>query len=123
MNYLRRKTKEFKKSLLKFRFLAFLLGGIGLLLDIIFSQSVDVIPQMVIVLFWLILAWLYRLSEKIFFAMAVIFLILTPIHLIFGREILAEKLAVWGFLFIGLGLFWWIMEETTNFLKDLKKRK
>jgi len=123
MNYLRRKTKEFKKSLLKFRFLAFLLGGIGLLLDIIFSQSVDVIPQMVIVLFWLILAWLYRLSEKIFFAMAVIFLILTPIPLIFENKILAEKFAVWEFLFIGLGLFWWIMEETTNLLKDLKTRK
>lgn len=105
MDYIRKKAKQLKKGLIKFKLLLLLLGGAALFGQLLFFQSTDSLLLIFISLFWFILGLLYRFDEKYFFALAIVFLVLTVPPFLLGNYTLAEKFSVWQFLFLTLGLW------------------
>lgn len=55
---------------------------------------------------WIFLGYFYRFDEKIYFGMAIFFLLASLPFLLFNRPFLSEKMAVWEFIFIIIGAGW-----------------
>lgn len=81
------------------------IGALGLLLHVIFFQSINSIMILPFLFYWMLLGIVFRFSEKYFFGIALFFLIISVPPFLFGNVELAERLSVWEFLFLILG-FW-----------------
>jgi len=112
-----KKLKNINKILRKLKFPLLVFGGMGILWQIIFLQSTDSLPILFLVLFWLVLSLVYNLSERFSFSLAMIFLIITPFPLLAGKLFFAEKMAVWWFLFVIIGLLRWLITEFLDYLR------
>ncbi len=87
----------------------FALGLIGIFGEIFLSPSSNSILLLVLLLYWLFLGIRTKLDEKYFFGLAMVFLILSVIPFLFGNFTLSERLSVWEFLFLILGLSQWFI--------------
>ena len=84
--------------------------------------SYDILYLSVFV-FWLMISGFYKLEGRISALYAISFLILTPIMLVIGNDKVAEKIAVWAYLFLCLtvGLQIWELKRKSNKLITLEK--
>lgn len=87
------------------------IGCLGLLLHLWFFQSINSIMLVPFMLYWLFLGFFYKLNEKYFFGIALFFLVLTVPFFLLGQFALAEKMSVWEFLFLIMGLLVWGIRE------------
>lgn len=103
------------------KILLLIAGVLAVIGQIIFLQPTDSIYILMICLYWLVIGWILKLNEKIFFTMALFLLIIVPIPLILGSELWSNKIAVWQYLFMVFGLVGWLTKETINFFNNHKK--
>lgn len=89
----------------------FAIGVIGLIVHIAFFQSINSIMLLPFLFYWFLLGAIYRLNDKYFFGIALLFLILSIPPFLLGYKELAERLSVWEFLFLILGLWQWFIFE------------
>ncbi|CAN5194789.1 hypothetical protein BH11PAT1_BH11PAT1_0100 [soil metagenome] len=96
------------------------IGVLGLLFHIYYFQSINSVMILPVFFYWMFLGITYRFSEKYFFGIALIFLLFVPIFFLQNNFSLAEKLSVWEFIFLILGLTQWILFDVI-FYKTKKK--
>lgn len=84
------------------------IGVIGLVLHVIFFQSINSLMILPFLFYWMFLGIIYKLNEKYFFGIALVFLTLSLPPFLLGNLDLAEKLSVWEYLFLVLGLTQWL---------------
>lgn len=87
----------------------FAIGIIGLFLNIILFQSINSIMLLPFIFYWIFLGIRYKLDERYFFGIALFFLVLSVPPFLLGHMTLAERLSVWEFLFLILGLWQWFV--------------
>ena len=91
----------------KYELVLFILGIIGVSINIILIPSTNSQVLLMIIAYWMLLGIIYKTTEKFFFILALICLILSTIPFLLGNMLLAERFSVWEFLFIILGLWQW----------------
>lgn len=123
--------KKAKKIITKAKPISFCLGLALIVLDIVLFRGVNNFSLIAISLYWLTIACVYKFSEKTFFLLAIFLLFFVPIPLFFDEDGLAtftheglsERFAVWEYMFICFALFLWLKQETSDFLKEIKKKR
>ncbi len=111
-----RKIKEF---LQKFKFWILIGTGAGILFDIfIFNPTFDLVIFLLTGL-WVLSVWLYKFKGRISVTGALGFLITCPILLILKKDLIAEKAAIWAYMFLVVG----IVQMVIEFLQETKKTK
>lgn len=95
-------TAKIKSFLAKYK-QVFLYLFIGSLLAVIAVGSKLDIASWLLLLSWIMVAWLYRLEDRNSFWLALINLCFCPILLIFGSEDMAENFAIATYLFLCVG--------------------
>lgn len=98
---------KIKQIFRKNKLLFISLGIAIVLINILFFPSTDSQVLIAIIFYWLAMGFIYQFNEKFFFALAMVFLVLTPVPFLSGNMLLAERFSVWEFLFIILGLWQW----------------
>lgn len=76
---------------------------IALFVESFFLRNTYDIGVLIITVFTLFIFLAYKLSSRVAFLFALIFLILTPIFLEFGNELVAENFAMWAYLLLVIG--------------------
>lgn len=92
-------------------------GIIALFLHVIFFQSINSLMILPFLFSWIIIGIIYKLDEKYFFGIAIFFLVLSVPPLLLGKIFLSERLSVWEFLFLILGLWQWVFLQIPFFNK------
>lgn len=87
------------------------LGIFGVIINIIFFQSINSPVLAILMIYWLTAGAVYKINEKFFFTLALICLILTVPPFLLNSMVLAERFSVWEFLFIILALWQWLYLE------------
>lgn len=100
-----------KLFLKKYQKLGISLGIIGTVFNILFFQSTNSLALLFFLAYWLIIGAVYQISEKFFFTLALICLVLTVPPFLLNHLVLAERFSVWEFLFIMLALWQWLYLE------------
>lgn len=101
--------KNMSKFLKKKKILFLSVGIIALFLHVIFFQSVNSVMILPFLLYWIVIGIFYKLNEKYFFGIALVFLVLSVPPFLTGHMVLAERLSVWEYLFLVLGLWQWFI--------------
>jgi len=141
-------TKETQKEIIRFFPLAFLLTIFLLLWQVIkkiFKEYVfNQITLFVLVILWILLdvfvfkftsdllililtgLWIlsvyhFKFKGKVSISLALGFLILCPFLLIFKKELIAEKAAIWAYMFLVVGVVQLFVEYSKEERKDAKK--
>src|SRR3989344_3807798 len=91
----------------KIQFLS--IGIVALFLHVIFFQSINSLMILPILFYWIVIGILCKLDERYFFGIALLFLVLSVPPFLLGHMVLAERLSVWEFLFLILGLWQWFL--------------
>lgn len=96
--------KKIKGYLKKYKDWILVFTGIGILFDIfIFNLTWDLVILFLTGL-WVLSVWLYKFKGKVSVAGGLIFLALCPFLLILKKEPLAEKSAIWAYMFLVVGV-------------------
>lgn len=95
--------RRIKIFLEKYKFWILIFAGGGILFDIfIFNPTWDLVILWQTSL-WVLTIWLYKLEGRVSIAGALIFLAVCPFLLILNKESIAEKLAIWAYVFLAVG--------------------
>lgn len=111
--------KKIETLLEKYQWFLFSLGIGWTIINLIFFSSTNSLALLVIIIYWLTLGVIYRISEKFFFVLAIVCLILTVPPFLLKKLMWAERFSVWEFLFLCLGLWQFFYLE----LKEKFSRK
>lgn len=114
---MRQTFKMIKEKLGQYRLLVISLGLGGVIVNLSFYPSVDSQALLILIFYWILIGIIYKTSEKFFFFLALLCLILTVPFFLFKNMIFAERFSVWEFLFICLGLWQYFYLEVRNKLK------
>ena len=97
--------EQIKKFLEKYKIWVLLLTGLGIFLDIfIFVPTRDLVI-LFLTGFWILSVWLYKFEGRVSVAGGLVFLVMCPFLLIFRKEPMAEKAAIWAYMFLVIGVF------------------
>lgn len=88
----------------KHKFWLLLAVGFGILLHIFVFQSFSSLIAIALVVLWILSIWLYKFKGRVSVTVALSFLILCSLLLMFGLEEITEKVATWAFTFLWLGV-------------------
>jgi len=102
----------------KIQFLS--IGIVALFLHVIFFQSINSLMILPILFYWIVIGILCKLDERYFFGIALLFLVLSVPPFLLGHMVLAERLSVWEFLFLILGLWQWFLFDI---LLNIRRKK
>ena len=103
--------KKMKQFLEKHQRLAIFLGIFGVIINIAFFQSINSPVLVLLMIYWVIIAAVYKIGEKFFFILALICLVLTVPPFLLNHMVLAERFSIWEFLFIVLALWQYLYLE------------
>ena len=70
---------------------------------------------------WILSVFHFKFEGRVSISLALGFLILCPFLLIFNKETIAEKSAVWAYMFLLVGVIQMIIEYIRKEGKDAKK--
>lgn len=96
--------EQIKKFLEKYKFLILFLTELGIFLDIFFFDSTSGLVILLLTVLWIMSIWLYKFEGKISVAGGLVFLTMCPFSLILKKEAFAEKLAIWAYMFLVVGV-------------------
>jgi len=99
----------------------FVLVIFGILLDIFIIKFTSDLLILVLTGLWIWLVMLHKFEGRVPIAGGLIFLIMWPFLLIFGKEAIAEKSAIWAYMFLLVGVIQMIIEYIREERKDAKK--
>jgi len=98
------------KFLSKNKFLILIFCGFGILLDIFFLKLTSDFLIFFLTGLWILVVRLYKFEGRVSVAVALGFLILCPFLLIFKKEAIAEKAAIWVYMFLVVGVIQMFIE-------------
>lgn len=95
--------------------------GMGILFDIFVS---DFTSDLVILFFtglWILGVWLYKFEGRVSVAGSLVFLSVCPFLLIFNKKPIAEKFAIWAYMFLLIGVVQLFVEYLKKERRDTGK--
>lgn len=108
--------KIFKEYIFN-RIVLLILGIFGIFLDIfVFKFSSDLLI-LVLTGLWILSVYHFKFKSRVSISLALGFLILCPFLLIFKKELIAEKAAVWAYMFLVVG----VVQLFVEYLKEERK--
>lgn len=99
-----------KEVLEKYKFRMLLTAGVGISVDTLFFEFNSDLVILFLTGLWILSLWLYEYEGRISIGMGLGFLILCPFLLIFKAEAVAEKAAIWAYVFLVVGVIQQIVE-------------
>jgi len=100
----------FHSSRIWFLFVSF--GGI--LVDILFVNFINSVIVLFLTSLWILSIWLYKFEGKISITIGLFFLPLCPFLLVFKKNLMAEKAAIWVYVFLVIGIFQQLLNKIKN---------
>ena len=94
---------------------------LGILLDIFVFRFTSDLLILILTGLWILSVYHFKFKGKVSISLALGFLILCPFLLIFNKEAIAEKAAVWAYMFLLVGVIQMIIEYIRKEGKDAKK--
>lgn len=83
---------------------------LGILIDIFIFKFTSDMVILVLVGFWIWSIWSFKLESRVSIGFALAFLILCPFLLIFKKDPIAEKSAIWAYMFLVVGVIQMFIE-------------
>ncbi len=80
-----------------------LLAGVGISVDTFFFEFTSGFVILFLAGLWILSLWLYEYEGRVSIGMGLGFLVLCPFLLIFKAEAVAEKAALWAYMFLAVG--------------------
>jgi len=108
-------VKTIKLLFNKYKFSILPLTGIVILIDTFFLKFTSSFLILLVVGLWVLNIWLYKFEGRVSIGLALGFLTLCPFLLIFKKNLIAEKAAVWVYMFLVVGVIQLFIE---NFKKE-----
>ena len=112
---------RFLKAVLTSYFFWLILGIFGILLDIFVLKFTSDLLILFLTGLWILSVFHFKFEGRVSISLALGFLILCPFLLIFNKETIAEKSAVWAYMFLLVGVIQMIIEYIRKEGKDAKK--
>lgn len=109
-------TKDISIFVKKYIIFFVCLGVAGIVVSLKISQGVSTPLLLLLFFYWALLGILLLFTEKIFFGVSLVFLILSTFPYLSNNFVLAQKLSVWMYMFLLLGL-------TQGFCKEIFSKK
>lgn len=94
------------------------LTGAGILFDIFILDPTWDLVILLLSGLWILSIWLYRLEGRISIIGGLIFLAFCPLLLIFGKETISGKSAIWAYIFLMIGAG----QAFAEYLEEKRKR-
>ncbi|MBU3957239.1 hypothetical protein KKI19_03150 [Patescibacteria group bacterium] len=107
----------------KYKFWLLLLAGIGILFNIFVFTSISGLIIFFLIGLWIISIWLYNFEGRVSVAGGLIFLAMCPFLLILKKELIAEKAAIWAYMFLVVGIAQMFIEYLKEERKSAKKEE
>lgn len=89
---------------MKISLVALLLAALGIFFDIFIIGSRSDLRILFLISLWILSIRLHKFETWITIAVALALLALCPFALIFGQDSVAEKAAIWAYLFLMVGI-------------------
>jgi len=99
----------------------FVLVIFGILLDIFIIKFTSDLLILILTGLWILSVYHFKFKGKVSISLALGFLILCPFLLIFKKELIAEKAAIWAYMFLVVGVVQLFVEYSKEERKDAKK--
>lgn len=104
-------TVSFLKKTIFSKYILMLFCLFGILFDIVvITSSVDLVV-LTLTGAWALAVRLFKFSGKISVGAALLFLVLSPLFLLLKKDLLAEKTAVWAYMFLLVGTIQMLLEN------------
>jgi hypothetical protein len=100
---IRQKIKKLISAVSAYKHLLFLICVIGVLIDVFFLKFTSDFLIFLLTALWVLVVKLYKFEGRVSVAVALGFLVLCPFLLIFKKEAIAEKAAIWTYMFLVVG--------------------
>jgi len=91
--------------------------GVNILFDIFVLKFTSDLLILFLTGLWILLVCLFKFKSDVSISLALGFLILCPFLLIFKKGLIAEKSAIWAYMFLVVG----VVELFVEYLKDGRK--
>ena len=95
--------------------------GVNILFDIFVLKFTSDLLILFLTGLWILLVCLFKFKSDVSISLALGFLILCPFLLILGKESIAEKSAIWAYMFLLVGAIQMIIEYIREERKNAKK--
>ena len=95
--------------------------GVNILFDIFVLKFTSDLLILFLTGLWILSVYRFKFKGRVSVAGGLIFLIMCPFLLIFGKEAIAEKSAIWAYMFLLVGVIQMIIEYIRKEGKDAKK--
>ena len=115
--------KTIKLLFNKYKFSILPLTGIVILIDTFFLKFTSSFLILLVVGLWVLNIWLYKFEGRVSIGLALGFLTLCPFLLIFKKDLIAEKAAVWAYMFLVVGVIQMMIEYMKEERKSAKKEE
>jgi len=107
---IRRSISNIQYLVSNLRFIILFLTFLGLFLDIFIFEFTSDLVMLFLTGLWVLSIWLYEYEGRVSIGMGLGFLILCPLLLIFDADAIAEKVAIWAYMFLVVGVIQQIVE-------------
>jgi len=92
--------------------------GLGVLTHLFFFEFISDVRILFFTALWVLSVWLYEFKGRISIAGGLVFLIFCPFLLLINREPIAEKAAIWAYMFLVVG----VVQEFIEYLGENRKK-
>ncbi len=106
--------QRIKSALSAYKHLILIISVISVLIDVFFIPFTSDLLILFLTLLWVLAVWLYKFEGRVSVGMALGFLIMCPFLLIFKKEAIAEKAAIWTYMFLVVGITQMLIELRKN---------
>ena len=96
---------------------------LGILLDIFIFKFTSDLLILILTALWILSVYHFKFKGKASIGLALGFLILCPFLLIFKKELIAEKAAIWAYMFLVVGVVQLFVEYLKEERENAKIKK
>lgn len=107
-------VKKINNFLNRYQFLILITCVVGVLFDIFFLKFTSDLVILFLAGLWVLTVRLYKFEGRDSIKVALGLLILCPILLIFKKDFIAEKAAIWVYMFLVVGVIQLVINELTD---------
>ncbi len=93
-----------KGKLIPLRYYLLAFTAVGILVDTFFFDFTSDLVILFLIFFWVICVWLFYFEGRVSIGVGLGFLTLCPFLIIFKAEPIAEKSAIWAYMFLFVGV-------------------
>lgn len=122
-NFACRFTGNFLRKVIFSKTTVLLLAVVGVFLDVFVFKFTSDLIILSLVIFWIFSVWRFRLKGEISVSAALVFLALCPFLLICKKDPVAEKAAVWAYMFLVVGVIQVFIENTKEEKRSAEKEE